>query len=284
MDSGPTSVAGVRPWPVLSRSASVGTGATLSPLGSVFGGVVADLTPACLLSNDPTCKRGRYFSRMCALWYFQNCLDASLPATRWRTKESCQVLDQTLFRASGCIYAAPRHAGRPSGAAALLFRPPVASVSSRYHCIAEWSGHGYVVPGCSSRKLVRSYTSPSTTIQRLSALLCFCTSARVKVGGMLSSWDGDIDEACEQRWWTVVSRLLSRVLGTAAISGSVSLSHASAHDRSRIPYVTQPMPQTAVLICLLSGGIVLISDQTYCDDLKYGTETCGASCHDAVDA
>lgn len=37
-----------------------------------------------LVSREPTWSLLLYFFRMPSLWYFQNCLDASLPATRWR--------------------------------------------------------------------------------------------------------------------------------------------------------------------------------------------------------
>ena len=39
-----------------------------------------------LVSREPTCSCFWYFLRMDSLWYFQNCLVASLPATLVRTE------------------------------------------------------------------------------------------------------------------------------------------------------------------------------------------------------
>jgi hypothetical protein len=40
---------------------------------------------AFLESKEPICSWDLYFFRIPSLWYFQNCLEASLPPTRWRT-------------------------------------------------------------------------------------------------------------------------------------------------------------------------------------------------------
>jgi hypothetical protein len=37
---------------------------------------------AAFVSNEPTCNCFWYFFKMLSLWYFQNCFEASLPATR----------------------------------------------------------------------------------------------------------------------------------------------------------------------------------------------------------
>lgn len=42
-----------------------------------------------LVSNEPICSWALYFFKMPSLWYFQNCFEASFPATRWRTR-MCQ--------------------------------------------------------------------------------------------------------------------------------------------------------------------------------------------------
>lgn len=52
-------------------ASALGSGSALG-LGSVLG----------LESREPICSEGLYFLRMPSLWYFQNCFDASLPATR----------------------------------------------------------------------------------------------------------------------------------------------------------------------------------------------------------
>lgn len=74
-------------------ASSTGTGTT-TPLsacgftisffsaGGLAGGVGG--AAAFLVSRDPTCSFGLYFLRIPSLWYFQNCLLASLPATRVR--------------------------------------------------------------------------------------------------------------------------------------------------------------------------------------------------------
>lgn len=54
--------------------------------GGVVGGVGG--AAAFLVSKEPTCNWPWYFLKMPALWYFQNCFDASFPATRWRTDKS----------------------------------------------------------------------------------------------------------------------------------------------------------------------------------------------------
>lgn len=79
-----------------SFASLLGTGATAPDSGCGFtvsffsdgGGVAGGVggAAACfLLSSEPTCSEPLYFFRMLSLWYFQNCLDASLPATRVRT-------------------------------------------------------------------------------------------------------------------------------------------------------------------------------------------------------
>lgn len=55
---------------------------------SIGGGVVGGVGGGAsffLLSKDPTSNCPLYFLSMLSLWYFQNCFEASLPATRWRT-------------------------------------------------------------------------------------------------------------------------------------------------------------------------------------------------------
>ena len=52
--------------------------------GGVAGGVGGGAS-FFLLSKDPTSNWPLYFLSMLSLWYFQNCFEASLPATRWRT-------------------------------------------------------------------------------------------------------------------------------------------------------------------------------------------------------
>jgi len=52
--------------------------------GGVAGGV-GGAAPFAFESREPTCSFAWYFFRMLSLWYFQNCFEASLPATRWRT-------------------------------------------------------------------------------------------------------------------------------------------------------------------------------------------------------
>ena len=87
----PASTAGSAAGPLSSfHSSGAGAGADLEPTsvsvgaGGVAGGVGG--VAVCFLdSSAPTCSCGRYFLRMPSLWYFQNCFEASLPATRWRT-------------------------------------------------------------------------------------------------------------------------------------------------------------------------------------------------------
>jgi len=55
----------------------------------VAEGVASALGPALgsalgLVSSEPIWSEDLYFLRMPSLWYFQNCFDASLPATRVR--------------------------------------------------------------------------------------------------------------------------------------------------------------------------------------------------------
>lgn len=50
--------------------------------GGVAGGVGG--AAAFLVFREPTWSDFWYFLRMPSLWYFQNCLEASLPPTRWR--------------------------------------------------------------------------------------------------------------------------------------------------------------------------------------------------------
>lgn len=57
-----------------------GEGMTFSAAGGGEGGAAVFFE-----SRDPTRSLGLNFWRMDSLWYFQNCLEASLPATRVRT-------------------------------------------------------------------------------------------------------------------------------------------------------------------------------------------------------
>lgn len=50
-------------------------------------------------SSEPTCSCFWYFLRMLSLWYFQNCFDASLPATRCSTV-ACQCRPERVRRAT----------------------------------------------------------------------------------------------------------------------------------------------------------------------------------------
>lgn len=81
--------------------------------GGVAGGVGG--AAAFLVSNDPTWSLPLYFLRMLSLWYFQNCFEASFPATRWRTVERGQSTRTVCFIEG---------LGRD-----LLFLPPVIGVS-----------------------------------------------------------------------------------------------------------------------------------------------------------
>ena len=57
--------------------------------GGVAGGVGG--ASCFLLSSDPICRFPLYFLSMPSLWYFQNCFEASLPATL------CKTIDRLLF-------------------------------------------------------------------------------------------------------------------------------------------------------------------------------------------
>lgn len=61
----------------------------LSAFGASFfaGGVAGGVGGAAtfLVFKDPICSWPLYFFRTPSLWYFQNCFEASFPATRWRT-------------------------------------------------------------------------------------------------------------------------------------------------------------------------------------------------------
>ena len=84
-----------------SAAAGPGTGATVpdsadgttfsffSAGGGVAGGV-GGAAAAFLLSSEPTCNCDLYFLRMLSLWYFQNCFEASLPATLCKTTRSLE--------------------------------------------------------------------------------------------------------------------------------------------------------------------------------------------------
>lgn len=61
------------------------SGLTISFFCGAGGGVAGGVGGAAFVSSDPTCSCFWYFLRMLSLWYFQNCFDASLPATRVRT-------------------------------------------------------------------------------------------------------------------------------------------------------------------------------------------------------
>lgn len=63
-------------------SADGETAATFCSLGDAGG--VGGPAACFLVSNEPTWSLPLYFLRMPSLWYFQNCLEASLPATRDR--------------------------------------------------------------------------------------------------------------------------------------------------------------------------------------------------------
>jgi hypothetical protein len=69
-----SSVADLAETTAVGASFGAGFGAGASSLGSGLG----------LVSREPTWSLAWYFLRMPSLWYFQNCLEASLPATRWR--------------------------------------------------------------------------------------------------------------------------------------------------------------------------------------------------------
>ena len=79
-------------WPNGSRASDCSAGAATADdaalgLGVSFLGTATGMGSAAglgLVSSDPTWSCFWYFLRMPSLWYFQNCLDASLPATRWR--------------------------------------------------------------------------------------------------------------------------------------------------------------------------------------------------------
>lgn len=49
--------------------------------GGGDSGGVGGAAACFLLYSDPICNWPLYFLRMPSLWYFQNCLDASLPPT-----------------------------------------------------------------------------------------------------------------------------------------------------------------------------------------------------------
>ena len=76
-------------------------GATFSSFFSAGGGVAGGVGgAACFLeSNEPTWSCPLYFFSMLSLWYFQNCFEASLPATRVRTRETsaCHARNQRVF-------------------------------------------------------------------------------------------------------------------------------------------------------------------------------------------
>lgn len=48
-------------------------------------GGVGGASPLVLESSEPTWSFALYFLRMLSLWYFQNCFEASFPATLWMT-------------------------------------------------------------------------------------------------------------------------------------------------------------------------------------------------------
>jgi hypothetical protein len=60
------------------------SGLTTSFFSACFSGaaVAGGAEGTALLSSEPTCSCFWYFLRMLSLWYFQNCFEASLPATR----------------------------------------------------------------------------------------------------------------------------------------------------------------------------------------------------------
>lgn len=60
------------------------SGFTMSLVGflSSFAAVAGAAGGAAFVSNEPTCNCFWYFFKMLSLWYFQNCFEASLPATR----------------------------------------------------------------------------------------------------------------------------------------------------------------------------------------------------------
>lgn len=68
---------------------------------------------AFLVSSEPTSNWPLYFFRIPSLWYFQNCLEASLPATRWRTVQG------SISNHSGCFKVVL------GGSHDVLFFPPV---------------------------------------------------------------------------------------------------------------------------------------------------------------
>lgn len=73
-----------------------------------MAGGVGGAAAAFLESNEPTCNFGLNFLRIPSLWYFQNCLDASLPATLWRTVG----LSQWIGRGGQCSWVGAGRRGR----------------------------------------------------------------------------------------------------------------------------------------------------------------------------
>lgn len=66
-----------------SSCAFLEIGAAIFGAGAASGAGAAGAA-AFFVSNEPTLSLAWYFLRMPSLWYFQNCLDASFPATRVR--------------------------------------------------------------------------------------------------------------------------------------------------------------------------------------------------------
>lgn len=64
---------------ITALTSALGTTASCGGEGGGVGGAAAFL-----LSSEPTSSLGLYFFRMPSLWYFQNCFEASFPATRVR--------------------------------------------------------------------------------------------------------------------------------------------------------------------------------------------------------
>jgi len=78
-------------------------GTTSSFFSSEGGGVAEGVGGVCwaglgLLSSEPTCSCFWYFFRMDSLWYFQNCFEASFPATLWRTGQGVSEGNISLGR------------------------------------------------------------------------------------------------------------------------------------------------------------------------------------------
>ena len=70
------------------------TGWAISFAGGVGGGVGG--VSCFFVSKDPTCSCPLYFLRMPSLWYFQNCFEASFPATLCSTIEAMRKCEGSM--------------------------------------------------------------------------------------------------------------------------------------------------------------------------------------------